>query len=154
MSPKPFSLLVKPTSADCNLRCEYCFYLDRKELYPDTSRHRMSDEVLERMIESYMATTQPTHSFGWQGGEPTLMGYDFFEKIVSFQKKHGKRGAVVGNGLQTNATLINDELAKHLGRYNFLVGASLDGPEEIHDSYNPGPLFYGHSDNCRPSFLI
>ena len=95
----------------------------------------MSDEVLERMIESYMATTQPTHSFGWQGGEPTLMGNDFFEKIVSFQKKHGKRGAVVGNGLQTNATLINDELAKHLGRYNFLVGASLDGPEEIHDSY-------------------
>ncbi len=135
MMKKPFSLLVKPASADCNLHCEYCFYLDRKDLYPEAGRHRMTDEVLERMISSYMATTQPTYSFGWQGGEPTLMGHGFFEKVVAFQKKHGSRGAVVGNGLQTNATLINEELAAHLSRYNFLVGASLDGPANIHNQF-------------------
>jgi uncharacterized protein len=75
-----FSLLVKPASADCNLHCSYCFYYDRRSLYPDSARLRMSDEVLERMISGYMATAQPTYSFGWQGGEPTLMGADFFRR--------------------------------------------------------------------------
>jgi len=132
---KPFSLLIKPASADCNLRCAYCFYLDRKELYPQTSRHRMSDEVLERMISTYMATDQPAYSFGWQGGEPTLMGESFFRRLTELQKEHGKPGSVVANGLQTNATLITDDMAEHLGRYHFLIGVSLDGPEEIHDRY-------------------
>lgn len=132
---KPFSLLVKPSSADCNLHCTYCFYLDRKELYPKTSRHRMSDEVLDRMIDSYMQTDQPTYSFGWQGGEPTLMGTAFFRKVTELQKKYGRKGAVVANGLQTNATLITDEMAAHLAQYNFLVGVSIDGPAFIHDKY-------------------
>jgi uncharacterized protein len=132
---RPYSLLVKPASADCNLHCAYCFYLDHKYLYPETKRHRMSDEVLQRMISSYMATDQPTYSFGWQGGEPTLMGLDFFRKVTDLQKKYGKRGAVVANGLQTNATLITDELASHFGQYRFLLGVSLDGPEEVHNSY-------------------
>jgi uncharacterized protein len=95
----------------------------------------MSDEVLEEMIKSYMATRQVTYSIGWQGGEPTLMGLDFFRKVTHFQKKYGHFGAVVGNGLQTNATLISDEMAKHFGRYHFLLGCSLDGPTEIHDRY-------------------
>ncbi|MDP6525837.1 MAG: anaerobic sulfatase maturase [Kiritimatiellia bacterium] len=132
---KPFSLLVKPASADCNLRCRYCFYLDRCELYPGTRRHRMSDEVLETMIQTYLGTDQPQYSIGWQGGEPTMMGLDFFKKVTSLQEKHGRRGAAVSNGLQTNTTLINDEWAQHLARYNFLVGVSIDGPPEIHDKY-------------------
>ena len=131
---KPFSLLVKPASADCNLRCKYCFYLDRCEMYPEEKRHRMSDAVLERLISTYMATPQPQHSIGWQGGEPTLMGLDFFKRVTSLQQQYG-RGASVSNGLQTNTTLIDDEWAKHLARYNFLVGVSIDGPPEIHDKY-------------------
>lgn len=133
--PKPFSLLVKPASADCNLRCEYCFYLDHCGLYPDSKVHRMSDDVLERMISGYMATNQPDYAFGWQGGEPTLMGVDFFRKVTEFQKQYVTPGSIVSNGLQTNATLINDDLAAHLSEYHFLCGVSMDGPQHIHDRF-------------------
>jgi uncharacterized protein len=132
---KPFSLLVKPASADCNLRCTYCFYLDKGSLYPETSQHRMSDEVLEAMISSFMAVDQDVYSIGWQGGEPTLMGTDFFRKVVELEERYGRRGAVVANGLQTNATLIDDDLASLLARYRFLVGVSIDGPQDIHDCF-------------------
>ncbi len=132
---RPLTLLVKPASADCNLRCTYCFYLEKSRLYPSSKRHRMSAAVLEQMVKSYMATKQPTYTFGWQGGEPTLMGLDFFRKITEIQKKYGRAGDVLSNGLQTNATLIDDEMAKHLRLYRFLVGCSLDGPAEIHDRY-------------------
>ncbi|MCE5197581.1 MAG: anaerobic sulfatase maturase [Armatimonadota bacterium] len=135
MASKPFSLLIKPASADCNLRCAYCFYLSKSALYPEASRHRMEDDVLERLISSYMATDQPVYAFGWQGGEPTLMGVEFFRKVTEFQQKYGRSGAVVSNGLQTNATLMNDELAEHLAEYNFLVGVSLDGPADIHNHH-------------------
>ncbi|MHC5037475.1 MAG: anaerobic sulfatase maturase [Planctomycetota bacterium] len=130
---KAFSLLIKPAGADCNLRCEYCFYLEKAALYPDTPRPRMSDEVLEKIVKSYLASEQSTHIFGWQGGEPTLMGADFFRKVTDLQQKFGKRGAVVANGLQTNGLLIDDAFASHLGEYRFLLGLSLDGPREIHD---------------------
>ncbi len=132
---KPFSLLVKPSSADCNLRCKYCFYLDRAEMYPETARHRMSGEVLERMISSFLATPQPHHSIGWQGGEPTLMGLGFFKKVTDLQQRYGRSGGAVSNGLQTNTTLIDDEWARHLAQYNFLVGVSIDGPAGVHDRY-------------------
>ncbi len=132
---RDFSLLIKPASADCNLRCEYCFYLEKCGLYPDDSRHRMSDEVLEQTIKSYLASEQPTYSFGWQGGEPTLMGLEFFQKVVRFQQEHGRPGVSVANGLQTNATLIDEEMARHFSTYSFLMGCSLDGPAEIHDKY-------------------
>jgi len=95
----------------------------------------MSDEVLERMISSFMSVPMPQYAFGWQGGEPTLMGVDFFRRVTEFQQKHGRRGAVVANGLQTNATLITDAFAEHLARYHFLVGVSLDGPAQIHDHH-------------------
>ncbi|MHC4606705.1 MAG: anaerobic sulfatase maturase [Planctomycetota bacterium] len=131
----PFSLLVKPASADCNLRCDYCFYLEKADLYPGTKVHRMSDDVLERMIRTYMATDQPVYTFGWQGGEPTLMGADFFRKVTELQKKWGRPGAVVANGLQTNGVLVDDDLAAHLAEYRFLAGVSLDGPPEMHDRY-------------------
>ena len=133
--PGTFSLLVKPASADCNLRCAYCFYLDRSALYPETKVHRMSHSVLERMISSYMSTDQQVYSFGWQGGEPALMGVEFFRDTTDLQKKYGRPGAVVSNGLQTNATLINDDFAAHLSEYRFLVGVSIDGPAEIHNRY-------------------
>jgi len=95
----------------------------------------MSEGVLERMIASYMATDQPTYAFGWQGGEPTLMGVEFFKRATELQQKCGRPGSTVSNGLQTNTTLIDDEFARHLGQYRFLVGVSLDGPEYIHDHY-------------------
>jgi len=95
----------------------------------------MQDHILEKIISTYMATPQPVYSFGWQGGEPTLMGTDFFRKVINLQIRHGRKGARVVNGLQTNATRINEDLAKHLARYKFLVGCSLDGPPEIHDRY-------------------
>jgi len=132
---RPFSLLVKPAGADCNLRCSYCFYLEKGSLYPDSVIHRMGDEVLERLVSSYMATEQPVHWFGWQGGEPTLMGLDFYRKVVSLQRKYGKPGASVANGLQTNGTLLDDAFAAFFSEYRFLVGVSLDGPEEVHDLF-------------------
>ncbi|HBC87779.1 MAG TPA: anaerobic sulfatase maturase [Lentisphaeria bacterium] len=132
---KPFTLLIKPASADCNLNCSYCFYLEKKSVYPESRIHRMSDAVLEKMISSYLQTKQPQYSFGWQGGEPTLMGIEFFKKAVELQQKYGHPGTVVGNGLQTNAVLIDDDMAAHFAKYNYLLGVSLDGPPEIHDLY-------------------
>ena len=131
---KPFSLLIKPASADCNLRCEYCFYIDHLE----EGKHapRMSDEILELLIKGYMSTNQDNnYSFGWQGGEPTLMGLKFFEKVIELQKKYGPPGAAVSNGLQTNGTLITEEMANFFGKYKFLLGVSLDGPAYLHDYY-------------------
>jgi uncharacterized protein len=131
----PFSLLIKPASADCNLRCAYCFYLDRASLYPGSDRHRMSQETLETLIKTYLATPQPQYGFAWQGGEPTLMGLDFFVRVVELQKKYGASGASVANHLQTNGLAVSEDLARHLARYNFLVGVSLDGPAELHDRF-------------------
>ncbi len=131
----PFSLLVKPAGADCNLRCDYCFYLQKSALYPDTPNPRMPDEVLERLVASYLATAQPQYAFGWQGGEPTLLGVSFFQRVTELQQRHGRRGAVVANGLQTNGTLLNEELAAHFARFQFLLGISLDGSPEIHDAH-------------------
>ncbi|MHA1689816.1 MAG: anaerobic sulfatase maturase [Promethearchaeota archaeon] len=131
---KLFSLLIKPAGADCNLRCRYCFFIDH--LKDEGKKPRMADEVLEKMISSYMATDQDGHYvFGWQGGEPTLMGLEFFKKVVKFQQKYGRPGSRVSNGLQTNGTLISSEFAQFLKRYKFLVGVSLDGPPFIHNHY-------------------
>jgi len=132
---RPFSLLVKPVSADCNLKCDYCFYLPKCSLYPDLKEHRISDAVIDQLLKSYMTTPQSIHSICWQGGEPTLMGTDFFSKVVDCQKKYGKPGAIVSNSVQTNGTLITEEMAKFFFEYKFLIGCSLDGPEKIHDQY-------------------
>lgn len=133
---KPFQLLIKPVSYDCNLRCEYCFYLRiGDELYQDITRPRMSEEVLEAMISQLLSYRFPESIFGWQGGEPTLAGLDFFMKVVSLQQKYGESGQVVGNAFQTNGVLIDENWAKFLYKYRFLVGLSLDGPKQIHDRY-------------------
>jgi len=95
----------------------------------------MTDTVLEKLVQSFMATEQPQHSFAFQGGEPTLMGLDFFKRVVALQKKYGRAGQFVGNGVQTNGTLITSEMAKHFAEHRFLAGVSLDGPPEIHNVY-------------------
>ena len=131
---KPFSLLIKPASADCNLRCQYCFYIGHLE--NQISTPRMSYDTLEAMIKSFMSTNQDNQFyFGWQGGEPTIMGLEFFQKAIELQIKYAPPGSSISNGLQTNGTLISEKFAKFLGKYKFLLGVSLDGPKELHDYY-------------------
>ncbi|MCL2380530.1 MAG: anaerobic sulfatase maturase [Treponema sp.] len=135
MQSHNFSLLVKPAGADCNLRCDYCFYREKSALYPKNTAHRMSDSVLQKLISSYMETDQNVYAFGWQGGEPTLMGIDFFRKIIRLQMQYGKPNATVSNALQTNGIFINDSMADLFTQYKFLLGISLDGPEAFHDVF-------------------
>ncbi|KKK40402.1 MAG: Anaerobic sulfatase-maturating enzyme [Candidatus Lokiarchaeum sp. GC14_75] len=131
---KSFSLLIKPASADCNLRCQYCFYIDHLKIAEN--HPRMSENILDSMIEGYLQTNQNNnYAFGWQGGEPTLMGLKFFKKVVELQTKHAPPNAVISNGLQTNGTLITNEMAEFFAEYKFLLGVSLDGPEHLHDFY-------------------
>ncbi len=134
--PRPItSVLVKPTSADCNLDCSYCFYTRKSTLYPESKVHRMSDEVMDSMIRQVMELRRQSFSFGWQGGEPTLMGLGFFEKAVEAMKKYGRPGQSIGNGLQTNGVVLDDDWGTFLHKYHFLVGLSLDGPAKYHDKY-------------------
>lgn len=137
LSPGRFDLLIKPAGSACNLNCAYCFYLEkRKFLYPD-ARLRMTDAVLDRLIRQYLeARTGEDVLFAWQGGEPTLMGGDFFRRAVSLQKQYAN-GRRVRNTLQTNGTLLNDEWGAFLAENQFLVGLSLDGPTDLHDPYRP-----------------
>jgi uncharacterized protein len=128
------SVLIKPAGPDCNLACAYCFYRRKTGEFPATAVHRMREDVLEETIRQVLGQKIPAVSIGWQGGEPTLMGLDFFRKAVEFQKKYG-RGKSVGNGLQTNGLLLDREWARFLREYNFLVGLSIDGPEDVHDRY-------------------
>jgi len=131
---QPFTLLIKPTGSDCNLDCKYCFYKQRS---PEVGqgRQRMSEEVLEKLIKDYIELHLPSSEFAWQGGEPTLMGLDFYMKAVELQQKYGIPGQKVSNSLQTNAILLDEQWCRFLHEYKFLVGISLDGPKEIHDYY-------------------
>lgn len=130
----PFHLMIKPAGPACNLACDYCFYLEKTALYPGHTR--MDDATLERIIAAYLgAHPGPTVTFGWQGGEPLLMGLDFFRRAVELQKQYARPGQTVENALQTNGTLIDDDWAAFLARKHFLVGISLDGPPELHDRY-------------------
>jgi uncharacterized protein len=131
---QPFTLLIKPSGSECNVDCEYCFYKARA---PEVGRgkQRMSDEVLEKLVKDYMELRFPLAGFAWQGGEPTLMGLDFYEKTVELQKKYGASGQEVANSIQTNAILLNDKWCRFLHDNKFLVGVSIDGPKEFHDYY-------------------
>jgi len=134
----PFHVLVKPIGPICNLRCEYCFYLTKKEMFAPDESFRMTDETLETLVRQYIGA-QPDGTreinFGWQGGEPTLMGVDFFRRAVELQKQYARPGMTIGNGLQTNGTLLDDEWGRFLREENFLVGISIDGPKELHNRY-------------------
>lgn len=129
---RPFSLLIKPASGDCNLRCGYCFYLPRRELFGGGA-HRMSREMLETVTRRYLACPMPVHTFGWQGGEPTLMGLDFFRDAVRMQEANARSGMTVANALQTNGTLLDDDWGVFLREKRFLTGISIDGPARLHD---------------------
>jgi len=131
---QPFTLLIKPSGSDCNVDCKYCFYKDRAPQV-GRGRQRMSDEVLEALVKDYLELRFPVSSFAWQGGEPTLMGLDFYKKVVELQKKYGGPGQEVTNALQTNAILLNDKWCQFLHESKFLVGISIDGPKEFHDYY-------------------
>lgn len=135
-TPRITSLLIKPASAVCNLDCAYCFYLDRDaDPYKALPARRMTMETLERLVDTYMFYSYPNSVFAFQGGEPTLAGLDFFQKLVEFQKQYGRDGQNVSNAMQTNAVLINKDWCDLFRSYNWLLGVSLDGPQELHDLY-------------------
>ena len=132
-SPEAFHVLAKPTGAICNLGCSYCFFLDKEELY-EGSRFHMSDEVLERYIRQLIdAHSTPTMTVAWQGGEPTLMGLDFFRRAIEVQDRYRKPGMTFESTIQTNGTLLTDEWCEFLKENNYLVGISIDGPQPLHD---------------------
>jgi uncharacterized protein len=134
--PRISSLLIKPASAVCNLDCEYCFYLDRAaDPYSSLPARRMTLETLERLVDTYLFYSYPQSTFAFQGGEPTLAGLPFFEKLVEFQQQHGRGGQSVANALQTNAVLIDKDWCDLFRTYHWLLGVSLDGPEEVNDLY-------------------
>ena len=133
--PQAFHLLAKPTGAVCNLNCAYCFFLTKEKLYPG-SRFRMTDELLEKYIHQYIDAQQiPEVTIAWQGGEPTLMGVDFFKKSIEYQQKYKKPRMTFQNTLQTNGVLLDDEWCQFFKENNFLIGISIDGPKELHDAY-------------------
>jgi uncharacterized protein len=133
--PPRIHVLAKPTGAICNLACSYCFFLDKELLYPG-SRFRMSDEVLENYIRQLIAAhSSPQVTVAWQGGEPTLMGIDFYRRALELQEKYKKPGMTFENTMQTNGTLLDDEWCRFFKENNFLIGISIDGPRKLHDAY-------------------
>jgi uncharacterized protein len=133
---REFQVFVKPAGAICNLDCKYCYYLDKRSLYPDTGVFRMAESLLEEYIVQHIAASPgPEVSFSWHGGEPTALGVDFFRKAVDLQRKHRPAGWRIRNGIQTNGVLLDDEWCRFLAAEGFSAGLSLDGPAELHDEY-------------------
>jgi uncharacterized protein len=145
---REFQVFAKPAGAACNMDCRYCYYLEKEAIHRDTRESRMSRETLETLIvEQLQASPGPVVRFSWHGGEPTLMGLEYFRLIVSLQQAHRAPGQRVLNGIQTNGILIDEEWCRFLAAGNFHVGLSMDGPAELHDKYR---LTKGH----RPTHSI
>ncbi|WP_028456624.1 anaerobic sulfatase maturase [Chitinilyticum litopenaei] len=141
-----FHVMIKPAGAQCNLDCAYCFYLHKEDLLQQGKLPRMSESLLEAHIRQYIAAqTGPEVVFTWQGGEPTLMGLDFFRRVVELQARHAKPGQAIANDLQTNGILLDDEWCAFLKQHRFLVGLSIDGPAALHDAYR-------YSKGGKPTF--
>jgi len=135
LSLRAFHVMAKPTGAQCNLECDYCFFLKKDRLYPD-SNFRMSDQMMETYVRQTIEGHRvPEVTISWQGGEPTLMGLDFFRRAVKVEKKYIKPGMRVENTFQTNGILIDEEWCRFFNENNFLIGLSLDGPRHLHDAY-------------------
>lgn len=144
---RAFNVMAKPVGAACNLGCEYCYYSHHQRSQETENRsqkqgnegERLSDEALERFIAEYIQSQDnPTVFFGWQGGEPTLAGLDFYRKVVELQQKHPRPGMAIVNTLQTNGTLLDEQWCDFLATHNFYVGISVDGPPTINDSFRTG----------------
>ncbi|MBP9192503.1 MAG: anaerobic sulfatase maturase [Ignavibacteria bacterium] len=134
-TPQYFHVLAKPTGAICNLDCKYCFFLSKEMLYPG-SRFRMADELLEEYIKQ-MIDSQETNEvyISWQGGEPTLMGIDFFKRSIELEEKYRKPGTRISHTMQTNGILIDDDWCEFFKKNNYLIGLSIDGTKDLHDFY-------------------
>ncbi len=131
-----FQVFVKPIGSICNLDCHYCYYLKKEQLYPKGESFRMPDDILEEYIVQHIeASPEPVISFSWHGGEPTVLGLDYFRKIVALQSKHQPPNRRIANGMQTNGTLLDDEWCRFLAGEGFVIGLSLDGPPEMHNRY-------------------
>jgi uncharacterized protein len=133
---REFQIFTKPIGPICNLDCHYCYYLKKQNLYPKGESFYMTDNLLEEYIVQHIeASPNPLITFSWHGGEPTILGLDYFRKIVSLQRKHQPQGRRIINGMQTNGTLLDEEWCRFLSAEGFSVGLSLDGPRELHDRY-------------------
>jgi uncharacterized protein len=134
-TPQGIHVVTKPIGPLCNLNCEYCFYLEKQALFAPNGKYRMTDDILRAFIFNYISSqASPVVEFVWQGGEPTLLGLDFFKRVIELQKPFVKRKTIT-NSLQTNGTLLTAEWCQFLKKHDFMVGISLDGPKEIHDRY-------------------
>ena len=143
---RPLYVMLKPVGARCNLACDYCYYLSKQKLYDTSSRHLMSEQLLERFTQEYIeAQTTDEVLFTWHGGEPLLRPLSFYRRALELQRKYAN-GKIISNALQTNGTLITEEWARFLHENQWLVGVSIDGPQEFHDRYRRTP------DN-RPSWV-
>ena len=132
---RPLYVMLKPVGAHCNLACDYCYYLEKLNLYQDASRHVMSDELLEKFIKEYIESqTMPDVLFTWHGGETLMRPLAFYKKAIELQQKYA-RGRRIDNCIQTNGTMLNDEWCKFFHDNQWLVGVSIDGPKEFHDEY-------------------
>jgi uncharacterized protein len=132
-APPRFHVMAKPTGAICNLACSYCFFLDKASLYPESS-FRMPDDVLDTYVRQLIESHRSSRvTFAWQGGEPTLMGLDFFRRAIELQRMYARPGMTFENTIQTNGTRLDDAWGRFLAENEFLVGISIDGPRELHD---------------------
>ena len=138
-APRPFSVMTKPIGPRCNIDCTYCYYLEKEKLFPQEKKFRMSDEVLETYIRQTIETSveggMREVPFAWQGGEPTMLGVDFFRRVVALQNKYLPQGVRVANAFQTNGILLDDDWGRFFKDNGFLVGISIDGPDKVHNRY-------------------
>ncbi len=133
---RDFQVFAKPIGSICNLDCKYCYYLNKKDLYPKEESFRMSDDILEEYIVQHIdASPEKVIRFSWHGGEPTVLGLDYFRKIVALQHKHQPANRRIANGMQTNGILLDEDWCRFSAEEEFAVGLSLDGPQEMHDRY-------------------
>jgi uncharacterized protein len=133
---REFQVFAKPAGSICNLGCHYCYYIKKEHLYPKGESFRMSDSILEEYIVQHInASPGSVINFSWHGGEPTILGLDYFRRIVALQRKHQPSNRRITNGMQTNGTLLDEDWCRFLAAEGFNVGLSLDGPQEMHDRY-------------------
>lgn len=133
---REFQVFAKPAGARCNLDCQYCYYLEKEHLYPEERVHRMSDELLDAYVVQQIAmATGDEILFSWHGGEPTILGLDYFRRLVEIQRRHCPPGKRITNSIQTNGVLLDEAWCRWFAAERFAVGLSLDGPRELHDAY-------------------